>query len=72
AYGNRAESWLNGAEGWQALGKAFGAGLTAAEVDYLKAHEWAVSAEDILWRRTKLGLRLSAAEQQALADYLAG
>lgn len=70
AYGTRAEHWLNGAEGWQALGKAFGAGLTAAEVDYLKANEWAASAEDVLWRRTKLGLRLSAAEQQALADYL--
>ncbi|MCZ8325358.1 MAG: glycerol-3-phosphate dehydrogenase [Sphingomonadaceae bacterium] len=70
AYGTRAELWLNGAEGWQALGKAFGAGLTAAEVDYLRANEWATSAEDVLWRRTKLGLRLSAAEQQALADYL--
>ncbi len=70
AYGTRAEAWLNGAEGWQALGKAFGAGLTAAEVDYLRANEWAATAEDVLWRRTKLGLRLSAAEQQALADYL--
>jgi glycerol-3-phosphate dehydrogenase len=72
AYGTRAERWLNGAEGWQALGKSFGAGLTAAEVDFLRQEEWAASAEDILWRRTKLGLRLSAEEQQALADYLAG
>ena len=71
AYGTRAERWLNGAEGWQALGKSFGAGLTAAEVDFLRQEEWAVSAEDVLWRRTKLGLRLSAAEQQELADYLA-
>ena len=71
AYGTRAERWLNGAEGWQALGKSFGAGLTAAEVDFLRQEEWAVSAEDILWRRTKLGLRLNAAEQQELADYLA-
>ena len=70
AYGTRAERWLNGAEGWQALGKSFGAGLTAAEVDFLKAEEWAASAEDILWRRTKLGLRLTAAEQKELADYL--
>ncbi|GAA4761137.1 glycerol-3-phosphate dehydrogenase [Novosphingobium ginsenosidimutans] len=72
AYGTRAERWLNGAEGWQALGKSFGAGLTAAEVDFLRQEEWAASAEDILWRRTKLGLRLSAAEQKALADYLGG
>ena len=70
AYGTRAECWLNGAEGWQALGKSFGAGLTAAEVDFLRDQEWAASAEDILWRRTKLGLRLSAAEQKELADYL--
>lgn len=71
AYGTRAERWLNGAEGWQALGKSFGAGLTAAEVDFLRAEEWASTAEDVLWRRTKLGLRLSAAEQKELADYLA-
>ena len=70
AYGTRAERWLNGAEGWQALGKSFGAGLTAAEVDFLRDQEWAASAEDILWRRTKLGLRLSAAEQKELSDYL--
>ena len=72
AYGTRAERWLNGAEGWQALGKNFGAGLTAAEVDFLRQEEWAASAEDILWRRSKLGLRLSAAEQKGLSDYLAG
>lgn len=72
AYGTRAERWLNGAEGWQALGKNFGAGLTAAEVEFLRSEEWAESAEDILWRRTKLGLRLSAAEQKELADYLRG
>ena len=70
AYGTRAEHWLAGAEGWQALGRDFGGGLTGAEVDYLRQTEWAVSAEDILWRRTKLGLRLDAAQQAALADYL--
>ena len=66
AYGTRAERWLS-----QPRGREFGAGLCQAEVDYLRAEEWAVSAEDVLWRRTKLGLRLSAAEQQELADYLA-
>jgi glycerol-3-phosphate dehydrogenase len=72
AYGTRAEAWLAGAEGWQALGQSFGAGLTGAEVDYLRVTEFAVSAEDILWRRTKLGLRLDAAQVAALERYLAG
>ena len=51
-------------------GRDFGAGLSQAEVDYLRAEEWALTAEDMLWRRTKLGLRLSAAQQAELADYL--
>ena len=72
AYGTRARWWLGDAQGWQALGRDFGGGLTAAEVDYLRTEEWAVSAEDVLWRRSKLGLRLNAAQQAALADYLAG
>jgi glycerol-3-phosphate dehydrogenase len=70
AYGTRAERWLGEAQGWQALGRSFGAGLTAAEVDYLRGEEWAVSVEDIVWRRTKLGLRLDAGQVKALADYL--
>jgi len=72
AFGTRARAWLGEAQGWQALGKLFGAGLTQAEVDYLRAEEWAVSAEDVLWRRTKLGLRLSESEKAALEAYLGG
>ena len=53
------------------LGQHFGADLYAREVDYLVEHEWAVSAEDVLWRRTKSGLQLDAAQQNALACYLA-
>lgn len=70
AYGTRARAWLGDAQGWQALGRDFGAGLTGAEVDYLRTHEWARSAEDVLWRRTKLGLRLDDKQQAALAAYL--
>ncbi len=70
AYGTRARVWLGEAQGWQALGRDFGGGLSAAEVDYLRAEEWAVSADDVLWRRSKLGLRLDAGQQSALADYL--
>ena len=69
-YGTRATRWLGDAQSWGTLGKNFGGGLSASEVDYLVAEEWAVSAEDILWRRSKLGLRLSADEQAVLADYL--
>ncbi|MEQ1543324.1 MAG: FAD-dependent oxidoreductase, partial [Novosphingobium sp.] len=67
AYGTRARRWLDAPRG-----RDFGGGLCQAEVDYLVAAEWAVSAEDILWRRTKLGLRLGAAQQAALTDYLGG
>ncbi|MFP3335386.1 glycerol-3-phosphate dehydrogenase, partial [Pseudomonas sp. SIMBA_064] len=48
-----------------------GGGLFTREVDYLRETEWAVSTQDILWRRTKLGLFTSDSEQRALADYLA-
>jgi glycerol-3-phosphate dehydrogenase len=65
AYGTRAQRWLD-----KPQGRDFGGGLSQAEVDYLVAEEWAVSTEDVLWRRTKLGLRLSAAEVAGLKDYL--
>jgi glycerol-3-phosphate dehydrogenase len=71
AYGTLAQSWLGHARTRAALGRDFGGGLSQAEVDYLVASEWARDAEDILWRRSKLGLRLNAAQQQALSDYLA-
>lgn len=72
AYGTRAWRWLGKAQGWEDLGRSFGAGLSEAEVAYLRNAEWASTAEDILWRRTKLGLRLDAAQQAALADHLGG
>ena len=49
----------------------FGGGLYEREVEHLIRNEWAVSADDILWRRTKLGLRLSEAQRGRLADWLA-
>lgn len=52
------------------LGEHFGGGLHAAEVDYMVAHEWARTAEDILWRRTKCGLRIDAAGRERLIRYL--
>jgi glycerol-3-phosphate dehydrogenase len=67
AYGTRARSWL-GAD----LGRDFGAGLSEAEIDYLQREEWAVTAEDVLWRRTKLGLHMTAAERDAVAEFMRG
>ncbi|WP_076540577.1 glycerol-3-phosphate dehydrogenase [Shewanella sp. UCD-KL21] len=52
------------------LGQDFGHGLYAAEVDYLIANEWAQDASDILWRRTKVGLRFNAQQTQVLQSYL--
>ncbi|WAT17635.1 glycerol-3-phosphate dehydrogenase [Aurantiacibacter sp. MUD11] len=70
AYGTRAVDWLGEAKSWDDLGRNFGAGLSEAEVTYLREKEWAVTAEDILWRRTKQGMHMSEAEQAALAEYL--
>ena len=67
AYGTRISDIVGSAKTLEELGAHFGAGLTRAEVDYLRNHEWAQSADDILWRRTKLGLHMSAAERESLA-----
>jgi glycerol-3-phosphate dehydrogenase len=72
AYGTRARVWLGDAKERGDLGRDFGAGLSKAEVDYLVSAEWASTADDVLWRRTKLGLRMDPAQQVALADYLGG
>ena len=52
------------------LGRDFGGGLTEYEARYFIAHEWAKTADDILWRRTKAGLFMSVAQRQAFADWL--
>jgi glycerol-3-phosphate dehydrogenase len=52
------------------LGRCFGADLYEAEVRYLMRHEWAVTAEDVLWRRTKRGLRFSREEAAGLDAYM--
>ncbi|MGH6899944.1 MAG: glycerol-3-phosphate dehydrogenase [Geminicoccaceae bacterium] len=70
AYGSRVEKFLVGARGLGDLGERLGDGLYEAEVDYLRRHEWAVTAEDILWRRSKLGLHLGAATVARLEAFL--
>ena len=69
-YGTCAEQLLGDAKCLADLGTHFGADLYQAEVDYLCRYEWAVTADDILWRRSKLGLRLEAAGRRRLEDYL--
>lgn len=71
-YGTRARALLGDAGSESDLGTHFGADLYQAEVDYLVAQEWARTAQDVLWRRTKLGLRVGAEDTARLEDYLAG
>ena len=70
AYGTRAFAMLGDARSAADLGIAFGADLTGREVDWLVRQEWARTTEDILWRRSKLGLRLLAEHVTALEQYL--
>jgi glycerol-3-phosphate dehydrogenase len=70
-YGTRARTILGRARDHAALGRRFGADLYEAEVRYLMQEEWALTAEDILWRRTKRGLRFTLAEAQTLEAFMA-
>lgn len=65
-YGTDAFELLGGARSAHDLGQDFGAGLTAAEVEWLVEREFARTAEDIIWRRTKLGLRMDEGQVSAL------
>ncbi len=71
AYGSRVEHILGDARRIEDLGPMLGADLTAAEVRYLMRCEWAETADDVLWRRTKLGLQFSPREKDALAQFMA-
>ncbi len=70
-YGSRLDVLLGDARSWTDLGRDYGAGLTQREIDYLKRYEWARSADDVLWRRTKLGLHMTPTERAAVATAFA-
>jgi glycerol-3-phosphate dehydrogenase len=70
AYGTRADNVVGDAKSMQDLGASFGL-LSEREVSYLIDQEWAQEADDILWRRSKLGLHLKSDEQASLRDHLA-
>jgi glycerol-3-phosphate dehydrogenase len=71
SYGARIANILHGARRMEDLGQIFGADLTEREVLYLMREEWAVTADDVLWRRSKLGLRVTAQQKAALAAFMA-
>ncbi|SET23025.1 glycerol-3-phosphate dehydrogenase [Oceanicella actignis] len=70
AYGTEARALLAGAERAEDMGRDFGATLTEREVRWLMDKEWARTADDVLWRRSKLGLRLDEAEARALDAWM--
>ena len=69
-YGTEAEGIFAGCTTRDDCGTDFGHGVTAREVDWAMEHEWVATAEDFLWRRSKLGLRFSAEEAARLAGYI--
>ena len=72
SYGTRMERFLEGARGLEDLGVDFGGGLYEAEVVYLIRYEWAREAQDILWRRSKLGVHVGDETLAALEKALPG
>ena len=70
AYGTRVAALLGDAQTMADLGEDFGGGLTTREVDYLREQEWARTAEDVLYRRSKLGLHVPAGTAERVAAYL--
>lgn len=71
AYGTRMDRILAGCTSLGDLGEHFGVGLFAAEVDYLAASEWARTADDVLWRRTRLGLAMPPQGRRQLEAHMA-
>ena len=69
-HGTQTAEMLGDAASPAGLGRDFGGGLSEAEVRWLMDHEYARTAQDILWRRTKLGLRLTGEQAAALDDYM--
>ena len=69
-YGSLSDDILTGHKSIAGLGQHFGGNFFEAELKYLVQNEWATSAEDVLWRRTKLGLHLNDEERSAVADWM--
>ncbi len=72
AYGTRVALVLDKVNRAEDLGPCFGADLTGAEIRYLMRHEWAETADDVLWRRSKLGLSVSKEDREAIERFMSG
>ncbi|RYF81555.1 MAG: glycerol-3-phosphate dehydrogenase [Comamonadaceae bacterium] len=70
AYGSRVADLIGAAQGLADLGAEVAPGLHEAELRFLQTHEWATTADDVLWRRSKLGLHYSAAQRDAVAEWM--
>lgn len=71
AYGTETDALLGDARCLADLGRDFGAGLTAREVDWLAREEWARSGDDVLWRRSRRGLHMTPAQREAVSEAMA-
>ena len=71
AYGSRIELVLDGCTNMEGMGEEIAPGLYAQEVRYLMRHEWARCADDVLWRRSKLGLHVPAGSAARLDAWMA-
>ena len=69
-HGSRTPAILRDARYPEMLGRNFGAGLTEREIDYFVSEEWARTAEDVLWRRTKCGLRMTEPQREAVDAFM--
>lgn len=70
SYGTLTHELLGDCDSMEGMGRHFGADLYAREVRYLIQHEWALTADDVLWRRSKLGLRIKPSAMAALQDFM--
>lgn len=70
-YGTQIKFIIDEAKSFGDLGQHFGQGLTEAEVRYLMKYEWVTEADDVLWRRTKLGIHMNADEIRELEGWFA-
>ena len=71
AYGTNVADLVGPADDAEALGPVFGADLTEAEIRYLARAEWATTAADVVWRRSKLGLRMTSQEVASVETFMA-
>ena len=70
AYGSRIDRVLGACKDLHEMGREIAPGLFEAELRYLQREEWALSSDDVLWRRSKLGLHYTEAEREGVATWM--